>query len=158
MKKLSSTKAISEAVMTTITSGNVRMKPRLFFIVQGLVWAATVALMALSASYLISIMTLWLRIQTAITNAYGARMRLADMISTFPWWALAGVGVALAAAIGLAYSQGRMYKHKMRTVALFVVALAFVLGLILSLFGFGRSHVPMRQGMPGHGWYKNEIK
>lgn len=142
---------ISASVMDQIKSGNVRMKPRAYYVALSIVSVAAVILAGVSIAYLSSIMFYWFRIQTADTMAWGARANLNESIASFPWWAvLLSLGM-LAVAVLLVRSHGHMYKHKTSTIAVIVIVSSLLLGFSLSLFDVGKSHMPNQQNSRGQG-------
>lgn len=128
---------IVDDVLHKIKQGDVRMKPRIYFVSLAGLTAAAVAASSLAIAYLASIMFYWLRIQTASTMAYGARRNLNEALTTFPWWAvIVAVGIT-ALAVVLVRKQGTMYRHKASTVALSIVGLSLIVGLLLYAVGIG---------------------
>jgi hypothetical protein len=95
------------------------------------------------------------RIQTANTMAWGAREHLSEAIASFPWWALIVSLMLLVAAILLVRRQGRMYRHKTRTIALAIVSCSLLLGLGLSSLNIGQSHTP---GQPNQGQGSRQLQ
>jgi len=145
-----STTPIGESVMNQIKSGKVHMKPRAYYVSLGIISVATITLAGVSLAYFWSIIFFWVRIQTADTMAWGARENLSEAIASFPWWALIVSLILLTAAVLLVRRQGRMYRHKTRTIALAIVSCSLLLGLGLSSLNIGQSHTPgqpnQRQG------------
>lgn len=140
---------ISASVMKKIKNGEVQMRPRIYYTLLGLASVGAVVLSGIMSAYLFSIIFFWLRVQTADTMAYGARANLANSIDTFPEWALILSLALLATAIILAHRYRRIYKHKVSTVAVVVISCSLILGLVLSLFGIGKSNTPVRNNRPG---------
>lgn len=135
---------ISQSVMAQIKSGTVRMKPRVYYSLLGVVSVLTIVLAGVSVAYLSSILFFWLRIQTADTMAWGARANLSQSIAEFPWWVVIVATVLLVLAIALVRRHGVMYRHKTSTIALILVACSLLLGLGLSYLNVGASHTPKR--------------
>lgn len=156
MKK-HNTSAISASVMDTIKSGKVRMKPRSYFTLLGIVSAGAVILAGVATTYLSSIVFFWARIQAADTMAYGARAKLSDLIASFPWWALIAAVVLTTLAVVLVRRHGHMYKHKTSTVAALIIACSLLVGLGLSFLDVGKSHLPNQNNGRGQsqGWQQN---
>lgn len=150
---------ISQSVMAQIKSGRVRMKPRVYYSLLGVVSAVAIILAGISVAYLSSIFFYWLRIQTADTMAWGARANLSQSIAEFPWWVLLAATALLALAVMLVRRHGQMYRHKTSTIALILVACSLLLGLGLSYLNVGASHTPKRvdssERMQGQRW-KNQ--
>lgn len=153
---------ISQSVMAQIKSGNVRMKPRMYFGLLGVVSVLTIVLAGVSVAYLSSILFFWFRVQTADGMAWGARANLSQSIAEFPWWALVSATVLLALAVLLVRRHGLMYRHKTSTIALILVACSLLVGLGLSYLNVGESHSPKRfdsseQRAPGPGWQRQQL-
>lgn len=122
------------------------MKPRLYFILlTGLTVIATVAA-GLVISYLVSILTYLLRIQTASTPALGARANLSEALASFPWWAVVLAGALVAVALWLMRTHGRMYRHKTSTVLLILIASSVIVGVGMSYAGLGHPESGMGPG------------
>ncbi len=154
MKKQTLKTDINASVMKRIRSGKVRMKPRSYYSLLGAVATGTVLMSGLTLAYLSSIVFFWLKIQTAETMAYGARMRLSDAIASFPWWALALALLLLATSVLLVRHQGQMYKHKISTIILAIITSSVLLGFIFSLFDIGKPATPNQPGLHGQGWQR----
>lgn len=151
---------ISQSVMSQIKSGNVRMKPRVYYSLLGTVSLLAVVLAGISVAYLSSILFFWLRVQTADTMAWGARANLNQSIAEFPWWVLVVATALLALAVMLVKHHGQMYRHRTSTIALILVACSLLLGLGLSYLNVGSSHTPKRvdssERMQGQRWQRQQ--
>lgn len=154
MKKPTATD-ISQSVMAEIKSGNVRMKPRVYYSLLGVVSVLAVVLAGVTVAYLSSILFFWLRVQTADTMAWGARANLSQLMAEFPWWVLVAAVALLSLAVMLVRRHGVMYRHKTSTIALILVVSSLLVGLGLSYLNIGSSHSPKRvdssQHSPGPG-------
>lgn len=140
---------INKSVISAIKSGKVHMRPRAYFTLLGFVSIGAVVLAGVATAYLMSIMSFWVRIQMADTMAYGARANLRESIASFPWWALVAAAILLVLAIVLVRHHGKMYKHKVSTVAIVLIICSLILGLGLSFLDVGKSHTSNR--MNGRG-------
>jgi len=136
-KTQSATTPMQQAVLKRIESGEVRMKSRVYFVLlTALTILATVAA-GLVISYLVSIVTFIIRIQTANTPALGARANLSEALANFPWWAVVLAVGLVAVALWLMRTHGRMYRHKTSIVLLVLVASSVILGVGMSYAGIG---------------------
>ena len=148
---------IRDAVMQDITAGNVTMKPRFYFGALMALAALTSIAAGLTIAYLTSIVYFWLRILTAGTMAYGARSRLSEALTTFPWWILVAAVVLGAIAIMLVRRQGHMYKHRTSVLVLVLVLASLALGVAFSALNIGQPyaqhHTPLQRqgGVYRHG-------
>lgn len=156
MKKRTPT-SISSSVMDTIKSGRVHMRPRLYYAALSVATVGAVILSGVLITYLLSIVFFWLRIITSDTMAYGARANFNEAVASFPWWALALVVPLLTIAILLVRQQGRIYKHKTRSLVALIIICSLVLGFGLSFVAIG-SHTPGAQDRPGQGWREKSLK
>lgn len=150
---------IKASVMDQIKSGKVNMRPRSYYTLLGLVSVGAVTLAGIAIAYLSSIVFFWFRILVADTMAYGARANLSELIASFPWWVVILALLFLAVAVTLVRKQGRMYKHKMSTIILAIIACSLLLGLGMSYLNIGNSHTPNPFNRPGQGqgrgWQQN---
>ena len=148
---------IRDAVMQDIETGKVTMKPRLYFGALMALAGLTSVAAGLTIAYLTSILYFWLRILTADTMAYGARSRLSEALTTFPWWILIAAVVLGAVAIMLVRRQGHMYKHRTSVLVLVLVVASLVLGVGFSALKIGQPyaqhHAPVQRqgGVYRHG-------
>ena len=152
--------ALSGAVMQQIKQGRVTMRPRTYFVLLAAASATAVVCASLVTAYLTSMLFFWWRIQTAGTMAWGARARLSQAIDSFPWWMLLLSIVLVALAVWLVKKQGRLYRHKTRTIVFTVLIASILLGSVLSMFNVGSSHGPGQRGtmtnqQRGPGWLRN---
>lgn len=153
---------ISKSVMDQIHSGQVRMKPRLYYTLLGVFSLGAIIASGLSVAYLASIVFFWVRIQTADTMAWGARAHLNDALQSFPWWAVALAVMLFSLAVYLARRHGRLYRHKTSTIAAVIMLCSIVVGVGMSYAGIGSihgSHRPNGQGQQSQhhngGWRQN---
>lgn len=154
---------IQSAVLDQIRSGKVRMKPRVYFSVLTALAVLAAGAAALVTSYLISMMVFIVRIQTADTQARGARANLSEALQHFPWWAVVLAALLLAAALWLMRTHGRMYRHRLSVLILAFLLVSLVLGIGLSYSSIGHSQTSVRgtgnhvleAGGRGH---KNQVK
>ncbi len=141
--------SISSSVMNKIKNGEVQMKPQLHYTLIGLVSVSAILVTSITSAYLFSIMFFWLRIQTADTMAYGARIKLANSLDSFPSWAFLVAVILLCISIFLAHRYHRIYKYRVSTVAAVLIFCSLLLGLGISFFDIGTSHSPRTKNRPG---------
>ncbi len=156
MKKLPSESSISSSVMSQIQRGEIRMKPRVYYVLLGVLSLGVVLFSGVIMSYLASSIFFWLRIQTADTMAYGARANLREIMTQFPWWMVVLAVILLFAAVILVRRQGRLYRHKPQVIAIILILISGIIGFVLSLFNVGQSHVPgqFHERGYGPGWHQ----
>ncbi len=152
-KQLPPKPPINDAVMQDIRAGKVTMKPRAYFGALLALAVLTSVAAGLTIAYLTSIVYFWLRIITADTMAYGARSRLSEALTTFPWWLLIAAVVLGAVAIMLVRRQGHMYRHRTSVLVLVLMLASLVLGIGFSALKIGQPyaqhHTPMMQRQGG---------
>ncbi len=141
-----SSTAISKNVMDRIASGTIRMRPRLYYVIIGGLSIGASVLATIASAYGMSIVFFWARIATADTMAYGARARLSQLAESFPWWAFIGAAALVVGAAYVVRRYGHLYRHKVSTVLLTIVACSLVAGLAMSYMNIGKLH---GQNYPG---------
>lgn len=150
MKKTTKT-PINKAVMEQIKSGQVKMRPRVYFVILSALSIGAAILAGLALTYLSSVMFFWWRVQSAETMAWGARANLGQAIASFPWWALIVAIILLIIITHLVRQHGQLYRHKLSTILLVIVTGAVVFGFVLSFFDVGKGHTPNSQMRRGNG-------
>lgn len=148
------TTKMSETVMNKIKSGEVRMRPRVYFTLLGLLSMLMMIFTSIMAAYLSSVVFFWMRIQTAETMAYGARAHLNEAIASFPWIVVVVLVILLFLVVLLVRHYGRMYRYKTRTIVIGIVVFSVLLGLMFTYLNVGNSHI--RKAMDGRdqGWQR----
>jgi cytochrome bd-type quinol oxidase subunit 2 len=131
---------ISQSVMEQIRQGDVDMRSRSFFTILTVLSFAVIVFMSMSIAYLMNIISLWWRVQTAETMAWGARANLRTAIEEFPWWALVLAVGMLAIAVWLLKKQGALYRYKTWVIAVVFILISLVIGLAVSPLGIGDIH------------------
>ena len=150
MKK--KTSDIQKSVMQQISSGHVRMHSKLYFVlITALMIAAGLAGGVLFA-YVVSIAAYGIRIETAITPAYGARENLAEALAAFPWWLLILAVALIALAVWLMRRYRRAYRHSLTAIVLTFVLVSAALGVGFSFTDIN-GHDDSQQNMHGRGAY-----
>ena len=127
-------------VMQQIKDGSVHMRPRAYFTALLIISLVVAALASLVVSYLISILFMWVRIQTADTMAWGARSNLSVALESFPWWAVIGALPLSVAVVWLIRKQGTLYRHSTVTIIVIFTLFVLLLGAGMSTLGIGASH------------------
>ncbi len=123
---------LTTSVMDKIQRGEVKMHPRSHYLILGTFGVLAGVMLSLVAAYLMSIMTLWLRIQMASGPAYGARRNLSSLIDQFPWWALILSVLAVIALVFIAHRFGRLYKLRWAYLIAITVLIIGTVGALLS--------------------------
>jgi hypothetical protein len=132
MNKRVTKSPIEEAVMSKIQTQQVKMKPHYYYTLLGLLGISFVLLAGFVMAYAMSVLSLWLRIQSIDRPAYGARMNLSNMINDFPWWALIIAVVLLVLGIIVIRKIGSLYKVRLAYLIPAVIAIALIAGVTFS--------------------------
>ncbi len=126
------TSAIEQGVMDQIQSGQVRMHKRTYYTWLAVLGTATVGLLAIATSYFMSIAILWLRIDAATGQAYGAKRNLASMAEAYPWWSVILGLLLIGLIIYLIRKVGSLYKIRLFVLIPLIVLMFAIFGLALS--------------------------
>jgi hypothetical protein len=130
--KKTATSSIESKVMEQIESGRVKMRPHYYYSLVTVLSVFMVAVLAIALSYLLSLTSLWLRIQTASGRAYGARQNLTSLVNNFPWWAVILALVAIAGLIILVKKIGPLYRIRLVHLIPAIIIVAAIIGYSLS--------------------------
>lgn len=153
-KSVSKNDPIQKKVMEKISSGQIKMRPKVYYSLVGLLTAAATALLSFVAMYFVSVWSFWLRISLSNGPAFGAKRNLALLLSSFPWWALVLGGFALAGTVYIVKNTGKLYKIKLGYLIFIVVATFLLIGFVLSYSGLPRlmnGHNPVNESGTS-GW------
>ncbi len=154
------TSAIEQSVMDQIQRGQVHMHRRTYYITLTALGTIVVALLALATSYFMSIATLWLRIDAAAGQAYGAKRNLASVIEAYPWWSLVLGLLTLGLIIYLVRRVGNLYKVRLLYLIPLIIILFTVTGLALSYSPlpdiFDHQGTNITQGSQNQGQKQNQ--
>lgn len=127
--------AISDNVMRKIKHGDIRMKPRAYFMILSSLVLFASAVTGLALSYIFSVLFFWIRIETSSNMAYGARRNLADVVSAFPWWIIL-VGATLVAIIIILIRKYRnLYRYRLSFVIVLIIFLSLATGYLINMTG-----------------------
>ena len=134
MNKKNNKKAttIEKEVMAKIQTGKVHMRPRSYFILLGSLIAIAISLLSFVSVYLMSVWTFWQRIIINDRPAFGAKRNLANLLETFPWWALILGIVLLICIIYLVKKTGHMYKIRLVYLIPIIIVGFIIVGFVLS--------------------------
>lgn len=150
MKK--KTSDIQKSVMQQISSGHVRMHSKLYFILITVIMIGAGLAGGVLFAYLVSIAAYGIRIETALTPAYGARANLANALAAFPWWLLLLAISLIVLAVWLMRRYGRAYRYSQTAIILTFLLVSTALGIGFSFAGVG-GHDDGQQNMRGRGAY-----
>lgn len=138
---------IQQQVLGSIKGGQVRMRPKIYFVGLATAGVALSVSGGILMAYAISIMTYILRIATADTPARGARANLAESWTHFPWWAVIISLIFLWVGLYLLRAYGQLYRIRTRFVITAVVVAVTIVGVTLSYVQIG--HLDNQSVRPG---------
>jgi hypothetical protein len=124
--------SVENEVMAKITAGQVKMHPRAYYTLVTVLSVAVIAILAVALGYLISLASLWLRIQKAAGPAYGARQNLTTLVDNFPWWAVVLAVLTIVALAIVIKRVGAFYKIKLAYLVTAIIVVAAAAGYGLS--------------------------
>jgi len=131
-KSLQENNEIENKVMSKIKGEHLHMQSKAHFVILGIVSIIAIILAVILATYFISVLSLFIRLQIAQGPAYGVQRNLAYLLQTFPWQALLLGLLFIAAAIYLIIKSGKMYKIRLRYLVPTIIIAIFSIGLLLS--------------------------
>jgi hypothetical protein len=127
---------IENQVMSKIMTGEVKMRPKVYFVSLTVLSILGLAVLSIVTAYSISLLALWMRIQTASGPAYGAQKNLTSLIDRFPLWAIILSILSIALIIYLVKRVGHLYRVKLSYLIMAILFIAVILGLGLSYSRF----------------------
>ena len=161
-------KNITGAVMNKIHHGEIKMRPKLYFVVGSLL-----TFLGLVASMLISVFFVGLIRFSLRTHGPMGEYRLDQMLSSFPWWAVVVAILGLVIGIWLLRRYDFSYKINFKVIAISFVVAIIVAGWIIDMTGLNdtlfrqgprqgimRQYLQENNIQPGQerGEWKNNLK
>ena len=161
-------KNITGAVMNKIHHGEIKMRPKLYFVVGSLL-----TFLGLVASMLISVFFVGLIRFSLRTHGPMGEYRLDQMLSSFPWWAVVVAILGLVIGIWLLRRYDFSYKINFKVIAISFVVAIIVAGWIIDMTGLNdtlfrqgprqgimRQYLQENNIQPGQGRdeWKNNLK
>lgn len=138
--------SISSDVMERIKSGEVHMRPAIYFSLLSSLMVIAGIFAGIAMAYLSSIVFFWIKTLSINAKAYGLRRNLTETIASFPWWTVLIFCVLMALTVFLVRRYGHAYKHKTRYIVLIIISVAVIAGFIMSNFGIGDLNHSGRKG------------
>ena len=132
------------AVLNKINSGELKMRPKFYFVLQGFLTAATAILLFMISIFLISFIFYLLRVNNA------DREDLHLFLQFFPW-ILIGAALLITIALSLILKKYSFAYHKpLLFLPLGIILIIIALSLIMQLFAFHERFEPLteRRGTP----------
>lgn len=148
-------KNITDAVMNKIQKGDVKMRPRAYFIIGAILTFAGLVSSIVVAAFSVGLMRFSLR-------AHGPKgaYRLDQLIESFPWWAVILAIVGLGVGIWLIRRYDFSYKIDFKVIIAGFILAVMVGGLIIDMIGVNDALIrkgPL-QRMMRHYSQENEIR
>lgn len=138
---------ISSVVMDKINSGQIKMRPRIYFIIGSIFVIAGVVTSSLTAIFLISLMRFMLR-----THGPMGQFRLEQLLSSFPLWVPIVAILALILGIMLLRQFDFSYKKNFWLLILGFLLAIFITGWVIDMSGL--DNIWFKRG-PMRGMIKN---
>jgi len=133
---------IKEVVMEKIRNDEVKMRPRIFFVVGSILTFLGLVASIITSVFFVSLIRFSLR-----THGPMGQYRLDQLLASFPWWALVVAVVGLIAGIFFLRQYTFSYRHNIwLVVSAFVFAVIFA-GVIINAAGLDNAWLnrgPMR--------------
>lgn len=128
---MSDNKEIEKNIVSLIKSGQIKMKPKWYFVLGSLAMTFGLIALVLLSVFLISLISFSLR-----THGPMGFIRYQQIISSFPWWApiLALVGIYFGVKIFRQYDFS--YKKNFVAVVVIFISVILVSGWLINYFGF----------------------
>lgn len=125
-------KNIEQNVMDKIKKGEVKMKPRSYYMIIGFLSTLAVLMLSFISAYFMSVISLWFRLQAAQGPARGIRNNLFNMLDNFPWWSLVVGVLLLIIIVFLVKKMGSLYKIRLAYLVPSIIMLFLLIGFLLS--------------------------
>ena len=132
-------KNITVAVMNKIHHGEIKMRPKVYFVVGSLL-----AFLGLVASMLVSVFLVGLMRFSLRTHGPMGEYRLEQMLSSFPWWAVAVAVLGLVIGIWLLRRYDFSYKINFKVIVIGFVVAILITGWVIDMIGL--NDILFRQG------------
>lgn len=142
-------KNIEDVVMNKIHHGNIKIKPRIYFIIGSIFAFIGLVSTVLVSTFLVGL----IRFSMHSNFGYRAQYKLDMMISNFPWWLILFAIIGLTVGIWLIRKYDFSYKIKpIFIIIIFTLSIIFT-GMIIDMIGFNDTLLhrgPMRGMMRGY--------
>lgn len=125
---------ITDSVMSKINSGEVRMKPRWYFILGTFGMTFGLAGLVIVSVFLISLVSFSLR-----THGPMGDIRYQQLLASFPWWAPMVALVGIVGGLLLLKKFDFSYKNNFLMIVVIFIASIIIAGLAIDLLGIDSS-------------------
>lgn len=136
--------SMKNVVMDRIHHDNIKMRPRMYYVFGSLLLFLGCVSSILTSVFLVSLIRFSLR-----EHGPMGEYRLAEMISRFPWWAVAAAVIGLMAGIWMLRKYDFSYKSNGNVFIIGFVIAVILAGWLVDFFGLnaGLSRRGRAQGM-----------
>ena len=134
---------LEKEIMTKIESGQIKMKPRWFFVVGSLATILGLVGLSVLSIFLVSLMSFSLR-----THGVMGEIRYQEILSNFPWWAVLVAIGGLGAGLFILKRYDFSYKKNYLAFSLGVILAILVAGWLVDYVGLDKvwsNQEPMRK-------------
>lgn len=133
-------KDVASRVMQQISNQKITMRPGWYFTLVTAIGSISVLLFSSLSVYLVAILTIKIRIENSNMPMFGARQRLSDLLSSFPWWILLLAIASIIILIWILKKYSKLYRYRMGWIITGVISVSLILGLILSYAPISQMH------------------
>jgi len=141
-------KNISDSIMGEIRHGNLKMRPKLYFIIGSVLVFVSLILSALSSVFLFGLIRFSLR-----SHGPMGQYRFEQLLSSFPWWAAILAVLGLIIGLWLVRKYDFSYKINFKIVIIGFVTAIIIAGYLVDVLGL--NDVFSRQGCMNRIYGKN---
>ena len=141
-------KNITDSIMGEIRHGNLKMRPKLYFIIGSALVFVSLILSALSSVFLFALIKFSLR-----SHGPMGQYRFEQLLASFPWWAVVLAILGLIIGLWLIRKYDFSYKINFKIIIIGFVAAIIIAGYLVDVIGL--NHVFSRQGCINKIYGKN---
>lgn len=123
-------KDIKNIVMNKIHDGEIKMRPRIYFIIGSILIFIGLVFSFLSSVFAISLMKFFLRSHGPMTG-----YRLDQLLTSFPWWGVVLAVLGLTIGISLLRRYDFSYKINFKITLITLIAAIIISGWIIDMSG-----------------------
>ena len=141
-------KNITDSIMGEIHHGNLKMRPRLYFIIGSTLLFISLVLSALSSVFLFGLIRFSLR-----SHGPMGQYRFEHLLESFPWWAVVSAVLGLIIGLWIIRKYDFSYKINFKIIIIGFVAAIIIAGYLVDAIGL--NDVFSRQGCMNRIYGKN---
>lgn len=134
---------LEQDIMSKITSGQIKMKPRWYFVIGSLAGFISLISTIITSVYLTNIVFFLLR-----SHGPMGQWRLERLINNFPWWILIIAIVSMVISIKFLQKYDFAYKQNFHFIIIVLIASIIIAGLVIDTLGLNEMWArrgPMRR-------------